>query len=150
MSTDSKNKYKNLHHLLTLFDDTENSEIFDMEPNSFKDKIMNFIANNQSSHPVQPEPRTSINNDAFSETTDFKSIQRGIKTFIIALCSGLGNNASLDVILKRIQINLDTANKKPYDFDTEFLDRIPPEIMTQEKVLILLLYFLHNTNFNSE
>ena len=98
---------------------------------------------------IQSQKPISINNDAFSDTTDFKTIQHGIKKFINALCSGLGNDVSLDVILNKVQEHFDNANKRTYDFDNEFLDRIPPGIMTQEKVLILLLYFLHNTDFKS-
>ena len=50
-------------------------------------------------------------------TTDFKSIQRGVKSFISNICKGMGSNVvPFDVILNTVQNSFDTTNNTTYEF----------------------------------
>ena len=146
---ESKKKYTNLLYVLNNQNVLENIDTKTFEQQMESTPINASLNNNDSAQTnrAHEHNQPAFDPEKFSDTSDFITMQSGIKDFINFLCKDLENNVSLDVLINKVKRSIDNTNENTFEFEKEFLDRIPADINNKEKVLILLLYFLHNTKF---
>ena len=151
MSTDSKNKYRNL---ITILD---NLDMLDMEPQEFNN-LIESIRQKKQGEIVDMTDESNDDMIKFSQETiqnpqavsnDFVQIRNIVKNFITHTFNDIDDDAPFDVLLSSVEKYIDVNRSliSEFEFEEDFVKRIPDDIKNDEKILILLLYFLHNTEF---
>jgi hypothetical protein len=124
MSDHSTEKYKELLSLIKNWEDKE--DIVSINSN------INKINENISEKPV-----TKISN--------LNVLQNIIKDYVISMCEDINDDTTMEEIVQLVSNNIGMTSE--FKFESSFLNRIPTGISKEERVLLLCLYYLHNTQF---